>query len=127
LTALIPALLLVVVGIGWSLEAGAQDTALNIIMERSCMAQPNKGAEASQWAKESAVYLNTTYPQAKVRVYYRAFGPLGEIHWIAEHENLAAFETMTGSLGSDAKWRALLQRGTPLFSGCEDQLLVAIP
>ena len=68
--------------------------------------------EASQWAKEVAVYLSNKYQPHDFQAYSERFGDPSIIHWFVDYEDLATIEKVNAQLLIDQEYLALLAKGT---------------
>jgi hypothetical protein len=70
-----------------------------------------KNMGAMKWAKETAEYLRSQYPQIlAVGAYDEHFGNVNTIHIISDYESLAVLEDVEAQYPSDAGFQQLFNR-----------------
>lgn len=96
--------------------------------QRTAQVRSGKGAEAIQWAKEIAKYLNEKYPPASYQAYIELFGDFGKVHWHSDFEDLATFEKINAQLMTDQEYGARLNEAGELFieGGTHDTLIQSL-
>jgi len=97
-----------------------------IIWTRTADISPGKIEQAFAWAVKVAAYGNKKYPSVHIQVLRNYTGPVYQLHWIAGHESLAAFEKWRKQLETDEGYRALLaevrEQGALKAEGLADAL-----
>jgi hypothetical protein len=70
-----------------------------------------KNQGAIQWAKESAEYLRSKYPDIlEIGAYEQHFGEVNTIHIFSDYESLATLEAVEAQYPSDAGFQALMKK-----------------
>ena len=78
------------------------------------IANSGKMAQAIQWAKEMAEFMNQKY-KMQMSVYTDIFGEYGTIRWFSDVSDLAAFEKVRNQLMTDQEYLKKLIQTADLF------------
>ena len=92
---------------------------------RSMRSIRGKGGKAINYAVEIAEFLNAKFPEIQLSVFTSRFGPVNDIYWYADAEDLAALDLWQKKLGADREYRKLRQKAADLFiqdSGSDEVL-----
>jgi hypothetical protein len=81
---------------------------------RTVCYRTDKSAEATQWAKAIADYLNKTYPGHGFEAHTELFGDWSTVHWTSTYASLADWEAVNAKRGADAAYATLIQKGQDL-------------
>lgn len=82
---------------------------------RSIRSISGKGGDAISYALEIAEYLNAKYPEIQLSVFTSRFGPINDIFWYADAEDLAALDRWQKQVGADPDYRKLRHKAVDLF------------
>lgn len=95
---------------------------------RSLRCISGKGGEAINYALEIAGYLNAKYPEIQLSVFTSRFGPINDIYWYADAEDLAALDRWQKQIGADPDYRKLRKKAVDLFiqNSGKDRVLSSI-
>ncbi len=95
---------------------------------RTAMVAQGKGPEATRFAVEVADYVEQ-HTGLAVQAGAELAGEWGRIHWFAEPENAAQWESVNMQLAMDEAYQDLIARSGDLFIGgmTKDTLVVLYP
>ena len=82
---------------------------------RIARASRGYGPQAMQWAVEVANYINANYDSISVQAFVENFGDVGTVHWYADFEDMATFESFNMRLNADQEYWALVKNGAEFF------------
>lgn len=82
---------------------------------RSIRSIRGKGGEAINYALQIAEYLNAKYPEIQISVFTSRFGPINDIYWYADAEDLSTLDRWQKQVGADPDYRKLRQGAADLF------------
>lgn len=85
-----------------------------ILWKRRARIQAGKVRDATGFAKECCA-LAEKITGTPVRVYVQVGGNVGNICWVSETKDLAAFEQNTAKLSTDPNWQKLVASGPSLL------------
>jgi hypothetical protein len=87
-----------------------------------------RGAEATQWAKEIAEYLNANYSHTHVQAYSEQFGAFGTLHWMSDFESMASMGEFMAQLQQDEDYVAITSRAADLVieGSVHDTLMMSL-
>ena len=82
---------------------------------RSARSIHGRGGEAIKWATEVTNYINTQYAEVKLSVFTSRFGPMNNIYWYADVEDLTALDRWQKQIAVDRGYRELRRKAVDLF------------
>ncbi len=87
-----------------------------VLFQRTSVPVAGKYAEALEWAKDVAKYINEQF-NTNLKVYSQGMGdrPLGTIFWVNKYESLAQLETLSEKIGADQGYQDRLAKSIALF------------
>lgn len=86
-----------------------------IRFHRSIRSARSNAAEAIEWAKEVADYLNGKYAGTNVQVFAHRFGDVSTIVWEVDFDTLANLDDYQHTLNSNEEYWAVVAKGVGLF------------
>ena len=95
---------------------------------RSARSIHGKGGEAIQWANEVTDYINTQFAEVQLSVFTSRFGPMNNIYWYADAEDLTALDRWQKQIGADRGYRELRRKAVDLFvqDSVQDMVLSSV-
>ena len=75
---------------------------------RSIKIRNGKGPAAMKWAKELTDLLNNKFSGDKVQVFIERFGANSTMYWIADYNDIAAFDQWQQRMDADTENQAFL-------------------
>ena len=95
---------------------------------RSARSIHGRGGEAIKWATEVTEYLNAQYPEVQLSIFTSRFGPMNNIYWYADAEDLTALDQWQKQIGADRGYRELRRKAVDLFAqdSVQDMVLSSV-
>lgn len=89
-----------------------------MIVDRRAQIAAGKRVEAVDWARRLIKHLRDKYPKQNFRLMEELLGDHTMLHWIGEHESLAAYEAHQDRIAADQTYQAFAaeQRKNLLFT-----------
>ena len=95
-----------------------------VMLHRVCTIAPGQGQEAVGFALEVKNLFDEKWPEQQMFTFRPALQPNNQIHWVTQHENMAAFGAALPVVLQDRSYQTLVQKAEGILvpNSCSDDV-----